>query len=97
MKKQRVLFPSSHTLPFNARDGQLVAVLHRFHDRAAVYLSPCEANGKNRKPSNALAYLTAKEARAIASALLRISRSIEQVEFGQSTGTNWTILEELNQ
>ena len=94
---RKCLYPSIHTLPYNARDGQKVSILHRFHNRVAVYLSPCEASGKNRKPSPALAYLTAREARALARALNKIAASIERESFGESQNTSFTIMEDSTQ
>lgn len=93
-KRKKCLFPASHPRAMAAEDSRRVASLHRFHDRAALYVHPCEYSGHNRKWSQELTYLTANEARAIARALLQIARSIERVKFVDSEGTNFTVLEE---
>lgn len=50
--------------------------VHRFRDSVAAYVG----NGET-------VYMTAKEARAFARALVRAARSVESVPFAQSSGT----------
>lgn len=52
-----------------------MAQVHRFGDKAAIYVG----SGETR-------YMTAKQARAMARALFKVARSIERERFADSSG-----------